>query len=466
MIRRTSEPLRAWFLVWDLTGTAVAWLLADLVRLRSGFIPVTTPNFPPFSACVAQLPVVVLLAVVAFRVTRMYDVSRLRRFREEVVAVGKGVGLLGLLVVLVTFAMQSPYKSRAMFALFVGLAAGVVLLARRLSWSTLGRLRSHGYNQSHALIVGTGRLARRTARSLRESSWLGIHTVAYVEDDPSDRLCDLPVLGPIDRLPELVADHHIEHVFIALPLNRYPDARRVFDVLSQTIVEVRLVADVPAMAGLSLTTTNLQGMTVIGLRESGHYGLNVVIKRLMDVVLSAVGLVVLAPLMAVIAGLIKLSSAGGVFYRQERCSLNGRTFNMLKFRTMRADAETEGPRMTAANDPRRTRLGTFLRETNLDELPQLLNVLRGDMSLVGPRPERPVFVNRFRKTIPNYMARHAVKCGITGWAQVNGWRGNSSLRRRVQYDLYYITHWNPLFDLRILLWTAAHMAFHRHRHAY
>ena len=466
MIRRNSEPLRAWFLVWDVAVTTAAWLFADLLRLRSGLIPLTAPDFPPFSACVAQLPVVVLLALVSFRAARMYDVTRLRRFREEVVAVGKGVGLLGLLVVLVTFAMQSPYKSRAMLGLFAGLTACGVLLVRRVSWTALGRLRSHGYNQSHALVVGTGRLARRTARSLGKSSWLGIRTVAYVEDNPANKLCDLPVLGPIDSLPELVAAHHIEHVFIALPLNRYPDARRVFDVLSQTIVEVRLVADVPAMAGLSLTTTTLQGMTVIGLRESGHYGMNVVIKRLMDLALALVGLVVLAPLMAVIAALVKLTSPGPVFYRQERCSLNGRTFMMIKFRTLQVNSEPNGPVMTAINDPRRTPIGTFLRETNLDELPQLFNVVWGDMSLVGPRPERPVFVTRFRKTIPNYMARHAVKCGMTGWAQVNGWRGNSSLRKRVQYDLYYITHWNPLFDLRIMLLTVVHMLFRRHRHAY
>jgi Undecaprenyl-phosphate glucose phosphotransferase len=466
MIRRSSEPLRAWFLAWDVAVTAAAWVVADLVRLRTGLIPITAPDYPPFEACLAQLPVVVLLALVSYRVVRMYDVTRLRRFREEMVAVGKGVALLGLLVVLVTFAMQSPYRSRVVLGIFTGLTAVGVLLTRRLSWSVLGRLRSHGYNQSHALVVGTGRLARRTARALADSSWMGIRSVAYVEDDPTDKLCDLPVLGPIDLLPELVERHHIEHVFIALPLARYPDARRVFDVLSQSIVEVRLVADVPAMSGLSLTTTNLQGMTVIGLRESGHYGLNVVIKRLMDVVLALVGLVVLSPLMAAIAVIVKLTSPGPVFYRQERCSMNGQTFQMLKFRSMRVDSEKDGPRMTAANDPRCTRFGKFLRETNLDELPQLFNVLWGDMSLVGPRPERPVFVNRFRKTIPNYMARHAVKCGITGWAQVNGWRGNSSLRRRVQYDLYYITHWNPLFDLRILVLTVVHMLFRRQRHAY
>jgi exopolysaccharide biosynthesis polyprenyl glycosylphosphotransferase len=186
----------------------------------------------------------------------------------------------------------------------------------------------------------------------------------------------------------------------------------------------------------------------------------------MDVGLAFAALLLLAPFLLLIAALVKLTSRGPVFYRQERCSLNGRRFAMLKFRTMRADAEAAGPQMTAVNDPRRTRLGTFLRETNLDELPQLFNVLWGDMSLVGPRPERPVFVDQFRHTIPNYMARHAVKCGMTGWAQVNGWRGNSSLRRRVQFDLYYIAHWNPLFDLRILFLTAGAMVGRRQRHAY
>jgi Undecaprenyl-phosphate glucose phosphotransferase len=276
----------------------------------------------------------------------------------------------------------------------------------------------------------------------------------------------LAVLGPLAELPRLVAEHHIEHVFIALPMGRYAEVRRVFDGLSQTLAEVRLVADAPAMASLSLTTTELHGLPVIGLRESGFYGANVLVKRAMDVAVAAAALVLLAPLMAVIAVAVKATSPGPVLFRQERCSLNGRRFRMLKFRSMRADAEAGGPKMTAAGDPRVTPLGRFLRETNLDELPQLFNVLAGDMSLVGPRPEQPKFAARFQRTIPNYAARHAVKCGMTGWAQVNGWRGNSSLRRRVQFDLYYITHWNPLFDLRILALTVLTMLFKRQRHAY
>jgi Undecaprenyl-phosphate glucose phosphotransferase len=467
MIRRTSEPLRAALIAADLALAAAAWVLSDVIRLRSGLLPLYAPDAPPFSLCVGQLPLVLLLTLVAFRLAGLYDVSRLRRFREDVHGVLHGVALLALFVVGITFAMQSPYKPRTVLALFPVLTAGFVLAARRLSWIALGRLRAHGINQSHALVIGAGRLARHTTRNLAESPWLGIQVVAHVEDDPERHRCDRPVIGPIADLPRLVVEHHIEHVFIALPMNRYAEVRRVFDILQQSLVEVRLVADVPAMASLSLTTSKLQGMTIIGLRESGSHGLNVLVKRAMDVTLAAAALVILAPILAMIALAVKLTSRGPVFYRQERCGLNGRAFEMLKFRTMAVNAEAKtGPVWTVVNDQRKTRLGSILRATNLDELPQLVNVLRGEMSLVGPRPERPVFIDRFKESVPNYMARHSVKCGMTGWAQVHGWRGNTSLRKRVQYDLYYITHWNPLFDLRIMVLTVLHMVFGKQKNAY
>jgi Undecaprenyl-phosphate glucose phosphotransferase len=465
MVKRSSQPLTVWFLVWDVAVTAAAWVGGYLLRFDTGW-PLVNNHQPDFALCLSNLPLVVLLALVSYRLAGLYEVHRLRRAREEMVAVGKGVVLLVLLVMATSFARQYPYESRGATVLFGGLTAAGLFLARRVTWTAIGRLRARGYNQSHALIVGTGRLARRTARNLEDAAWMGIQTVAYVDDDPAHAHADRPVVGPIKDLPRLVHDLHIEHVFIALPLNRYADARRVFDALSQTIVDVRLVADVPALSAMSLTASTLHGMTFLGLRESPYHGLNVVVKRVMDVVLSAVALLVLSPVFAVIALVIKLTSPGPVLYRQERCSLNGRPFKMLKFRTMNVHAEAGGPQMTSRNDPRRTRFGSFLRATNLDELPQLVNVLKGEMSLVGPRPERPVFVREFQRTVPNYMARHAVKCGMTGWAQVNGWRGNSSLRKRVQYDLYYITHWNPWFDLRIMLLTVWHMLFGKQRHAY
>ena len=467
MVNRTSQPLLAWFLLWDVTVAAAAWVGGYLLRFDAGLIPPVNDHQPDFELCLAALPLVAILAAVAFRVAGQYDIHRMRRFREEMVAVGKGVALLALLVMSTNFALQYGYKSRHAMILFAGLTFVGVLGVRRLTWVVIRRLRARGYNQSHALIVGTGRLARLTARSMESASWMGIQPVAYVDDDPGRGATDRPVVGPVADLPRLVDELHIEHVFIALPMNRYAEARKVFDALSQTVVDVRLVADIPALGSVSLTTTQLHGMTFIGLRESPYFGLNIVVKRAMDVTLSLLALLVLAPVMAAIAVLIRLTSPGPILYRQERCSLNGRAFAMLKFRTMNANAEAAtGPVWTAQNDPRRTRLGSFLRATNLDELPQFFNVLKGDMSLVGPRPERPVFIDQFKKTIPNYMARHAVKCGITGWAQVNGWRGNSSLRKRIQYDLYYIENWNPVFDLRILALTGWRMVFGKQKHAY
>src|SRR5215471_14344235 len=461
MFKRRSQVLRVWFLFWDLAATALAWVGAYYLRFNSGLIPIYNP-VPPVEMCWSNLPLVILLAALAYRLTGQYAIHRLRRFREEVVCVFKGTSLLTLLVMGVIFSLGDPYKSRPTLLLFAPLTAAGVLATRRASWIAIRHLRSRGFNQSHAVIVGTGRVARKTARSLRRASWMGIKNLGFIEDQPSRWTADLDILGTFADLPGLIQKYGIAHVFIALPMSRYDDARRVYDILSQTLVEVRLVADVPALAGVTLTTTNLDGLPVIGLRESPHFGLNVVIKRAMDSVLSLAALLVLSPVMLVIAALVKLTSPGPVFYRQERCGLHGGTFQMLKFRSMRVDAEHQSGAVWAKkDDPRRTRLGTFLRRTSLDELPQFINVLRGDMSLVGPRPERPVFIQQFRRTIPNYTARHTVKAGITGWAQVHGWRGNTSLRKRVQYDLYYITHWTPWLDLRIMWMTVFHGLFHR-----
>ena len=461
MIKRLSQFLTASFLLCDLLMTLLAWCGAYYVRFDVRIIPITKP-VPDPALCWANVPLVLLLAAVSYHVTGQYAIHRLRRLREEVIGVLKGVTLLALLAMAATFLRHDGYESRPVMVLFWASAFVLVLTARRLAWAVVRSLRSRGYNQTFSLIVGVGRVARKTARALRKASWMGIKNVGFVEDRVGPLCGDLDVVGGMADLPRLIQQYSIEHVFIALPLNRYADARRVFDVLSQSVVEVRLVADVPNLAGLSLTTTNLDGLPVVGLRESPHFGLNVVFKRAMDVALSLTGLLLLSPLLLLIAVLVKLTSPGPVFYRQERCGLNGRAFHMLKFRSMTVNAEQQtGAVWAVKNDARRTWFGAFLRQTSLDELPQLFNVLMGDMSLVGPRPERPVFIQQFKKTIPNYMARHCVKAGITGWAQVHGWRGNTSLRKRLQYDLYYITHWTPWLDLRILWMTLFQGILHR-----
>jgi Undecaprenyl-phosphate glucose phosphotransferase len=461
MIKQRSQVLCLWFLVCDLLLTAAAWIGAYYVRFETGWIPITK-NPADIALCWTNLPLVLLLAAGSYQLTGQYAIDRLRRLRDEIVCVLKGTILLCLLVIAATFLLHDAYESRVTTLLFFVLSATSIATGRRLTWAMIRTLRSRGYNQTYSLIVGTGRVARKTARALRNASWMGIKNVGFVEETPHRLSSDLDLLGGFADLPALIEKFHIGQVFIALPMSRYDDARRVFDSVSQEFVEVRLVADVPNLAGLSLTTANLDGLPLIGLRENPHFGLNIVVKRSMDMVLALFGLIFLSPFLTLIAVLVKLTSPGPVFFRQERCGLNGKSFNMLKFRSMRVDAEKQSGAVWAQkNDSRRTWFGAFIRKTSIDELPQLFNVLMGDMSLVGPRPERPVFIKKFSKTIPNYMARHCVKAGITGWAQVHGWRGNTSLRKRLQYDLYYITHWTPWLDLRILWMTLLHGIVHR-----
>lgn len=464
MISRRSQYLVLWFALTDALVAAICWLGAYWIRFTSGWFAVGH-DFPAFSTCLHSLPIIVALALLSYRATGQYSFDRMRRIREEALGVLQGNALLLLFAATTLFLLRDGYESRLSLLVFFILNAGTTFITRRLGWGLVRLARSRGLDTSFALIVGTGKVARRTARALRRVTWMGIRPIGFIEDNPTAYCSDLDVVGKIQDLPRLIKKYGVGHVFIALPANRMHESRAVFETLGQSLVDVRLVPDIPGLATLSLRSSNLDGQQVIGLRESPHFGFNIVVKRGMDIVLSALALVLLAPVLAVVAMAVRLTSRGPILYRQERCGLNGESFQMLKFRSMRVDAESgTGAVWARKGDDRTTSVGRFIRKTSLDELPQFWNVLVGDMSLVGPRPERPVFINRFSKTIPNYMTRHAVKAGITGWAQVHGWRGNTSLRKRLQYDLYYITHWTPMLDIRIL-WMTVFKGF-VHENAY
>jgi Undecaprenyl-phosphate glucose phosphotransferase len=464
MIARSNQILVSWFVLSDAVLLFTSWLVSYWVRFDSGWIPLWN-DVPELEKCFFSLPWVVGLGLLAFQMTGQYTFDRMRRLREEMVGAVKGTALATLFVATALFMLRGGYESRAALLVFFLVSSCAVVLGRRCGWSLVRTFRRAGWDVSFALVVGTGRVARRTARSLRRTTWMGIRPVGFIEDQPGPQCSDLDVLGKTEDLPKLIEKYRIGHVFVALPMNRHGEVRRVFDVLASTFADVRLVPDIPGMAGLTVRVSNLDGQQLVSVRENPYYGLNVVFKRCMDVFLSLFGLIVISPLLACIALLVKLTSPGPVLFRQERCGLNGASFMMLKFRSMRVDAEkSTGAIWARKGDDRTTPLGRFLRATSLDELPQLWNVLVGDMSLVGPRPERPVFTKQFSKSLPTYMARHAVKAGLTGWAQVNGWRGNTSLRKRLQYDLYYIIHWTPWLDLKILWLTVFH-GF-RHKNAY
>ena len=370
-----------------------------------------------------------------------------------------------MLVITTAFYRRDLYESRTALALFFAFNAVGITAARRLLWRVLCYFRGRGLNYGRALIVGGGRAGERVARTIEKNNWTGLEAVGYV-DDPRDRQVQMPPrLGTIDEIADVAVEHEIDHVFVALPLSRYGELPRIYQALSDVVVEVQIVPDVPGFTGIKPRLMEVDGVPFVNLRQNPHRGWPRLAKRAMDLVLGTVALILLAPLMLLLALAVKCTSPGPVFYRQWRTGLAGRQFGMLKFRSMRVDAESgTGPVWAQRGDDRCTSLGRFMRRWSLDELPQLFNVLAGDMSLVGPRPERAVFVEKFRHQIPGYAQRHQVKAGITGWAQVHGWRGNTSLRHRVQCDLYYISHWSIWLDLLILLMTFRYGW--RHRNAY
>jgi Undecaprenyl-phosphate glucose phosphotransferase len=284
----------------------------------------------------------------------------------------------------------------------------------------------------------------------------GLHVIGMVAADPSEvgnHVGPFDVVGCVADLPGLATRTGADFVYVAFARAEHEAEREALERLGDSTAAVRLVPDLSQMHTLNANVEDFDGTPVVLVTETPEQGWNSVLKRAFDLAVSAILLVILAPVLVAIAIWVKLDSPGPALYAQERVGSNGRRFRMLKFRTMRTDAEAEGPQWSRADDPRRTRGGEILRRLSLDELPQLWNVFVGHMSLVGPRPEQPVFVDQFRASIPRYMLRHHVKSGITGWAQVNGLRGDTPLERRIEYDLYYIENWSMSFDMKILAMT-------------
>src|SRR5579863_688025 len=358
----------------------------------------------------------------------------------------------------VVMAMAFLYRQATYSRLVVGVSALALFVlatvARVVSRVMLEFLRKGGRNEVKILMVGTDRFARRVATSLLHGEVLPCKVVGFVRLPEQEIAVEGPVYE-LDQIPNFSNGHSIDDVVIALPAARLIDIQKVTPALEKLCVPTRVVVDLGEGVGIRDRLIDLGGIHMLDLQptlaETGSYLFQ---KRAFDLVLSLLILLICAPIFLLIALAVAISSPGPVFFSQERVGLNGRVFRMLKFRTMRVGSREEADtRWTSDNDPRRTAVGVFLRKTNLDELPQFYNVLKGDMSIVGPRPERAYFVERFLGEFDRYNFRHTFKVGITGWAQVNGWRGDTSIAKRVEYDLYYLRNWSLTFDLQIITMT-------------
>lgn len=454
--------------VLDLASVAAGLLVAygvrfwaiPRVRIVASFLPVTEGHL--VSDYLRLYPIALAVFFLAFSFVHLYRANERVWGWETAGRLARGTFLGVALFITVLFFARfltvQPF-SRWMIpisTITVPLVAGFARYGLRRE--LIRRSRRAGNGLARALVVGVGYVAREIARSIRRHPEFGWKVAGFLSTERSDvgrEQTGIPVLGTMDDLAAVLEREAIEAVFVAQPDLRHELLGDVFIACQKRLVDVKVAPDLTEMLFTQVSAEVVDGIPFLGPRATPLQGWNVILKRLFDLIVSSVLLALFSPILLLIAILIRRDSPGPVFYRQERVGADGRRFLLAKFRTMRLDAESgSGPVFATPGDPRQTRIGRILRQTHLDELPQLANVFRGEMSLVGPRPERPFFVARFREEIPHYMARHRIKSGLTGWAQVSGQSGHEgTISERLKYDLYYIENWSLFFDLKILVLT-------------
>jgi len=468
LIRQRHRITSGVYLATDLAATLAAFGAAWLLRFELAVIPLTK-SVPSFGPYLYLLPFVLVLWPLVFYFHGLYQSRRGRSQVDEVVTILLAVLLATVLLSVVIAWYRPPAApgsheyftySRAFLGLFALVDLLFVAGTRMLARWAMRRVRAKGHNLQRILVVGAGSLGREITQKILAHREMGFEVVGFLDDDPGKLgtlVCGVPVLGTLRQAAEVLAARSIDQVFLALPLEAHKKLLQLLELMARECVEIRLVPDVLQYATLNATLEDVDGTPVINLSQVPLQGWNSMVKRGMDLAIALAAMSIVVPVAPLLALAIWLEDHGPIFYRQERMGLDGKPFMILKYRSMRVDAEaSSGPVWAIKDDPRRTRVGTFLRHWSLDELPQIWNVLLGDMSIVGPRPERPTFVREFKHKIPRYMLRHRVKSGITGWAQVHGWRGNTSIKKRIQYDLYYIQNWSLALDFKILWLTLRH----------
>jgi Undecaprenyl-phosphate glucose phosphotransferase len=387
----------------------------------------------------------------------MYSSKRTARTVYEIFNIIKAntVGILGIMVVF--FAVKIPDFSRGFVAAFYISNIIVESLMRKAVRYSLRQMRLKGYNIKHVVLVGYSRAAEEYIDKIKANSEWGYDVCGILDDHVpvGAKYKGVEVIGEIDMLEELLSKNSLDEISITISLSDYDRLESIVNICEKSGVHTKFIPDYNSVIPSRPYFEDLDGLAIVNIRRVPLTNTgNKIIKRLVDIVGSIVAIILSSPIMAITAIAIKATSKGPLIFKQERVGLHNKPFKMYKFRSMEVQDEAEEKKgWTTKNDPRVTKVGRIIRRTSIDELPQFFNVLKGDMSLIGPRPERPLFVEKFKEEIPRYMIKHQVRPGITGWAQVNGYRGDSSIKKRIEYDLYYIENWTITFDFKILFLT-------------
>lgn len=437
---------------------AVLLAYAGAYSLRFSGLIFEVSDLPSFIHYAKASLVIVPVVLIVFRNYRLYSVHAPLSRVDEIFSVIKGTTILFLILTALSFLYREFSYSRLVILLTYIFSIGGILLSRIFlrQWEKLERKRLKEYQS--ILIVGINRSSRRLCQRFRENSRYGFRVAGLLATDQASvgqHIAGKSVLGTIKDFDDMLETVDLQEVIVAdFNLDRSLITEMMLKCESR-MIRFRVVADFYGMMTSCVQVEYVQDVPLIGVREIPlDDAWNRLVKRFFDLGGSALGMILLSPIFAIISLLVWWTDRGPILYRQERMGLDGKVFDLLKFRTMKVAAEKEsGPVWTKEKDDRVLPIGKFLRKSNLDELPQIWNVFCGEMSLVGPRPERPFFVEQFKDRIPRYMTRHKIKAGITGWAQVHGFRGNTSLKERIKYDLFYMENWSPVLDLKIILRT-------------
>ena len=469
MIKRQRSGLIGLFVLSDIIGITLAFFYSYFFRFYLYIIPVDpAKGIPQIKQYVYVFPLFLISHLAIFYLQGFYK-TRLKRTQIDdffLIVLNTFFSILIALAVLnylYTYSQGAAPLFRMDFKIshgFLGVyfIAIVIVISvfRHQIYYMMKRRYAKGYNLKNVLIVGAGEMGKAVAQKLVNYKDLGFIVTGFLDDQRKEGEelhvnGGIKVLGPVSALEEILEKNNISEVYVALELRNYQAILETLKTVNKYPVNIRIIPDLFHFLTLKSRIEDLDGFSVISIDEPPMRGVGLFIKRLMDRVASALLLIFLSPLLLIVALMIKFGSKGAVLYHQERIGLDGRKFTIHKFRTMITEAEKEtGPVMCKPDDERITGVGRFLRKYSIDELPQLINVLKGEMSLVGPRPERPAFVDDFREKIPKYMLRHKVKSGITGWAQVHGLRQDTPIDKRLDYDFYYIQNWSLVLDLKIL----------------
>ena len=458
MIKDNQKYFNRLHLLMDALIVACSYILAWYLRFESIFASKrqgigVLGRETYFYALYFIVPAYIIL----YYFFNMYTSKRTSRKKYEVYGILKSntVGVLLFLVVL--YVINQPNFSRTMIVIFSIINIVLTTLSRQILRNALHYFRRKGYNLKYILLVGYSRAAEEYITRINANPQWG-YVVRGVLDDRVPRgtlYKGVKVLGRIDNLTIILPENKLDEIAITLALEDYGRLEEIVDLCEKSGVHTKFIPDYNSLIPSRPYTEDLMGLPVINIRYVPLTNtLNLILKRCVDIIGSVLGLIIVSPIMILTAAAVKLSSPGPIIFKQERIGLHNKPFWMYKFRTMEIQKESsEKKAWTVRNDPRVTKIGKFLRRTSLDEFPQLYNILRGDMSLVGPRPERPLFVEKFREEIPRYMIKHQVRPGLTGWAQINGYRGDTSIRKRIDYDIFYIENWTMGLDFKIMFLT-------------